>query len=108
MPAAEEVCCQRDSDEAPVKGHATIPQGQNISWMTHIMAKVVKKDIAEPAAKNNPDHGPESKVAHLRGGAGRTLFLDQLQHIKPGHSPASKIGQRVPTNRYWAETDNVR
>jgi len=39
-----------------VEGHPTVPDPDDVTWITHVKLEIVKYDVADPATQDDPEN----------------------------------------------------
>ena len=84
------------ADRPAVEAHPPVPQFQDLEWVFEIEARLVEEYVAEPAAQDDPERGPEDQILGMALGHRRSGLREQLEHIPIAREDAREIGQAVP------------
>jgi hypothetical protein len=83
-------------DDAPVEGHSSVPQFQDLDRVPQILAEIVEEDIAKAPAKDDAERGIENEVVGVPSRERGTGLLQQLQQVPVANENAREIGKAVP------------
>src|SRR4029079_14383250 len=83
-------------DDAAVEGHAAVPQLHDFDRVLEILTEIVKQDVADAAAEDDPERGVEDEVVGMAASEQRARLLEELQQIPIADEDARDIGEAVP------------
>lgn len=93
---AEENACDEAADKTSVKGHAAMPNGENLKGFAEIGAWIVEDYVTEARTDEEPDDDIGVKGALKIARNGKSLFLDLKPHEEIGRSEPKEVHHSVP------------
>jgi len=99
------------ADQAAVKGHAAVPDGNDFQGITNKIRQIhvlVKKDVSQPGSGNKSNGKVKDEILDQTGreAYGAALFLPLDEKI--GGEKAQHVHQAVPSYLERADFENIR
>ena len=111
--AREQDHCDGRANQAAMKRHAAMPDGEDLGRVCRIEGKLVEDDMTQAPAEHDAKSDIDEEIVD-RGGLGpRPLApqrrrLDERQREPPAKDKACDVGERVPAYDEGAEFDENR
>ncbi len=81
LPAGEQRHGEHDAGHAAVKAHAAIPERDDLAGVRGVVGQIVEEHVADAAAEDDADHGPEGEVPDGMAGEGRGLLAQRPSRL---------------------------
>jgi hypothetical protein len=91
-----------------MKGHAAVPNPENLERVAHIGGEIVEDDITKTCADQESDGDVRVKGAHKIAGNGDPLFYDLVLYQEIGRCESEKVHCSVPPHCKRTDSQNLR
>ena len=95
----------KNAEQAAVKGHAPVPDAQNLHRIGYVDGQVVEQHIAQAAAQNDADHDAGQQVVHIGSAPAGIGTGCAPAPQPPAQAEAREIHEAVPAQLKVAETE---
>lgn len=72
------------------------------------MGRLVERDVAEPAAEDDPERRPGDEIVDVAARGDVRRRVGQAQRQPPADDDARDIGERVPAQREGPDAEDLR